>query len=74
MVICGYGRCGQNLARLLDKANMPYMALDLDPDRVQKAAAAGDSGVYGDAARAQALVAAGVARAKARLLYTSRCG
>ncbi len=65
VVICGYGRCGQNLARLLDKADIPYMALDLDPDRVQKAAAAGDSVVYGDAARGQALVAAGVARAKA---------
>ena len=65
VVICGYGRCGQNLARLLDQAGMPYMALDLDPDRVQKAAAAGDSVVYGDAARAQALVAAGVARARA---------
>jgi CPA2 family monovalent cation:H+ antiporter-2 len=65
VLICGYGRCGQNLARLLEKAGMNYMALDLDPDRVQKAAAAGDSVVYGDAARAQALVAAGVARAKA---------
>jgi len=65
VVICGYGRCGQNLARLLDKAQMPYMALDLDPDRVQKAQKAGDSVVYGDAARAQALVAAGVTRAKA---------
>jgi len=65
VVICGFGRCGQNLARLLDKADMPYMALDLDPDRVQKAAAAGDSVVYGDAARAQALIAAGLTRAKA---------
>lgn len=65
VVICGFGRCGQNLARLLDKAGMPYVALDLDPDRVQKAAAAGDSVVYGDAARAQALVAAGLTRAKA---------
>ncbi|GAB4089178.1 cation:proton antiporter domain-containing protein [Hydrogenophaga soli] len=65
VVICGYGRCGQNLARLLDKAQMPYMALDLDPDRVQKAQQAGDSVVYGDAARAQALVAAGLTRAKA---------
>lgn len=68
VVICGYGRCGQNLARLLDKAQMSYMALDLDPDRV-KAAAAGDSVVYGDAARAQALVAAGVTRAKAACYY-----
>jgi CPA2 family monovalent cation:H+ antiporter-2 len=65
VLICGYGRCGQNLARLLDKAHMPYMALDLDPERVQQAQKAGDSVVYGDAARRQALVAAGVTRAKA---------
>lgn len=65
VLICGYGRCGQNLARLLEKAKMSYMALDLDVDRVQKAAAAGDAVVYGDAARAQALSAAGVSRAKA---------
>lgn len=65
VIICGYGRCGQNLARLLDKANMTYIALDLDPDRVRKAAAAGDSVVFGDAARAQALTAAGLARASA---------
>ncbi|MDZ4162564.1 MAG: cation:proton antiporter [Burkholderiales bacterium] len=65
VVICGYGRCGQNLARLLEKAGIPYMALDLDPDRVRKAAAAGDSVVFGDATRAQALTAAGLSRASA---------
>jgi CPA2 family monovalent cation:H+ antiporter-2 len=65
VVICGYGRCGQNLARLLDQAQMPYMALDLDPDRVHKATAAGDSVVFGDAARPQALMAAGLTRASA---------
>lgn len=65
VIICGYGRCGQNLARLLDKAGLTYIALDLDPDRVRKAAAAGDSVVFGDAARAQALTAAGLARASA---------
>ena len=53
------------MARLLEKAGIAYMALDLDPDRVQKAAKADHSVVYGDAARAQALVAAGVTRAKA---------
>jgi CPA2 family monovalent cation:H+ antiporter-2 len=65
VIICGYGRCGQNLARMLDKENIPYMALDLDPDRVRQAAAAGDSVVFGDAARLQALMAAGLARASA---------
>ena len=34
VIICGYGRSGQNLARLLDAERIPYMALDLDPDRV----------------------------------------
>jgi CPA2 family monovalent cation:H+ antiporter-2 len=65
VIICGYGRCGQNLARMLERENIPYMALDLDPDRVRQAAAAGDSVVFGDAARLQSLMAAGLARASA---------
>jgi CPA2 family monovalent cation:H+ antiporter-2 len=65
VIICGYGRSGQALARLLDKERIPYMALDLDPDRVRQAAAAGQSVVFGDAARLQSLMAAGLARASA---------
>ena len=65
VIICGYGRCGQNLARMLDKEGIAYMALDLDPDRVRQAAAAGDSVVFGDSTRLQALMAAGLARASA---------
>mgnify|MGYP001627032630 CR=1 FL=1 len=65
VIICGYGRCGQNLARMLEAEGIPYMALDLDPDRVRQAAAAGHSVVFGDAARLQALMAAGLARASA---------
>ncbi|MET0208082.1 MAG: NAD-binding protein, partial [Burkholderiaceae bacterium] len=52
-------------ARMLEREGIPYMALDLDPDRVRQAAAAGDSVVFGDAARLQALMAAGLARASA---------
>jgi CPA2 family monovalent cation:H+ antiporter-2 len=65
VIICGYGRCGQNLARMLEHEGIPYMALDLDPDRVRQAAAAGDSVVFGDCGRLQALMAAGLARASA---------
>jgi CPA2 family monovalent cation:H+ antiporter-2 len=65
VIICGYGRSGQNLARMLEKQGIPYMAMDLDPDRVRQAAAAGQSVVYGDAARLQTLMAAGLARATA---------
>ncbi|HEY0856338.1 MAG TPA: cation:proton antiporter [Albitalea sp.] len=65
VIICGYGRSGQNLARILETEHIPYMALDLDPDRVRQAAAAGQSVVFGDAARLQSLMAAGLARASA---------
>ena len=65
IIICGYGRSGQNLAKLLAREQIPYMALDLDPDRVRQAAAAGQSVVFGDAARLPSLMAAGLARAAA---------
>ncbi|WP_157271163.1 monovalent cation:proton antiporter family protein [Azohydromonas aeria] len=65
VIICGYGRSGQALARLLEAEKVPYMALDLDPDRVRQAAAAGQSVVFGDAARLRSLMAAGLARASA---------
>ena len=65
VIICGYGRCGQNLGHILDQEGIQYMALDLDPDRVRQAAAAGDSVVFGDAVRLQSLMAAGLARASA---------
>ena len=65
VIICGYGRCGQNLGHILEQEGIQYMALDLDPDRVRKAASAGDSVVFGDAVRLQSLMAAGLARASA---------
>ena len=65
VIICGYGRCGQNLGSMLDQEGIQYMALDLDPDRVRQAASAGDSVVFGDAVRLQSLMAAGLARASA---------
>jgi CPA2 family monovalent cation:H+ antiporter-2 len=65
VVVCGYGRSGQNLARLLEKEAIPFIALDVDPERIREAAAAGESVVFGDAARREVLVAAGLQRAKA---------
>ncbi|MCC7483933.1 MAG: cation:proton antiporter [Burkholderiales bacterium] len=65
VVICGYGRSGQNLARLLEKESIPFIALDVDPQRIHEARAAGESVVFGDAARREVLVAAGLLRARA---------
>jgi CPA2 family monovalent cation:H+ antiporter-2 len=65
VVVCGFGRTGQHLVKMLGQEDIDYIALDLDPDRVREAAAAGESVVYGDAARHETLAAAGVNRAAA---------
>ena len=65
VVILGYGRNGQRLARLLEAEGVAYVALDLDPDRVREAALAGDTVVFADCSRREALTAAGLARAAA---------
>lgn len=67
-IICGFGRSGQNLAHMLEREGINYVALDLDPDRVREAAGAGDTVVYGDAGRREALIAAGIHRAAALIV------
>ncbi len=65
VIILGYGRSGQNLARLLEAEQIPYIALDNDAQRVKEAAAAGASVVFGDGSRREALIAAGLGKARA---------
>ncbi|HEX8479085.1 MAG TPA: monovalent cation:proton antiporter-2 (CPA2) family protein [Telluria sp.] len=65
VIIAGFGRSGQSLATLLAEEKLVYYALDLDPERVQEAQAAGANVSYGDAARRESLIAAGVHRASA---------
>jgi CPA2 family monovalent cation:H+ antiporter-2 len=65
VILCGFGRSGQNLARLLDAEEIPFVALDADPERVREAAGEGGIVVYGDAGRKEALHAAGLAKARA---------
>lgn len=63
VLIAGFGRSGQSLAKLLEEEGIAYHALDLDPDRVREAQAAGANVSYGDASRRESLVAAGIHRA-----------
>lgn len=65
VIVCGYGRSGQNLARLLEAEDINFIALDADPERIRAVAASGVSVVYGDASRREVLVAAGLSRAQA---------
>jgi len=64
VIICGYGRSGQSLARLLEAEGISFFALDMDPERVREAGEAGDPVVFGDAAKREVLMAAGAMRAK----------
>jgi CPA2 family monovalent cation:H+ antiporter-2 len=63
VIICGFGRVGQNLARVLEKRGFEYIALDLDPFRVRDARQAGDPVVYGDASQQAVLQALGLEHA-----------
>lgn len=69
VVICGYGRIGQNLARFLEAERIPFIALDMDPARVRDAHAAGMPVFYGDSSERDILEAVGAD--KARLIVIS---
>jgi CPA2 family monovalent cation:H+ antiporter-2 len=64
VIICGYRRMGQSLARLLDTQGTPYIALDLDPAIVKEAWEAGEHVYFADGTRPEILLAAGLARAR----------
>lgn len=64
VILCGYRRMGQNLARFLEEQGVPYIALDLDPALVEKTYEAGDPVYYADATRPEILIAAGLYRAR----------
>ncbi len=68
VIICGYGRVGQNIARLLESEGIEYIAMDLDPSRVQNAQLAGDRVTYGDSTNLEMLAAAGLKFAKALVI------
>jgi CPA2 family monovalent cation:H+ antiporter-2 len=63
VVICGFGRVGQNIARVLEKYGFEYIALDVDPYRIRTGREAGDPVVYGDAGQIKVLENVGIAHA-----------
>ncbi|WP_460241650.1 cation:proton antiporter domain-containing protein [Aurantivibrio infirmus] len=63
VIILGFGRVGQTIARFLKKLDLEYIALETDTVRIAEAQAAGEPVYYGNAARADMLKAAGIAKA-----------
>ncbi len=64
VIICGYGRIGQNVGRFLEEENIPYVALDLDPARVKQAHLAGERAFYADSSERDILEAVGIATSR----------
>lgn len=65
IIICGFGRVGQNAMRLLDDKGIHCIAIDLDQERVKQAATSKQPVYYGDAASLELLNTCGLPRAAA---------
>ncbi len=63
VIICGFGRVGQNIARVLERGGFEYLALDVDPYRIRTGRQAGDPVMFGDTTQAAVLQGVGVATA-----------
>ena len=64
VILCGYGRVGQNLMRYLNRFHMKAVAVDRDLVRLQEASAAGEHILFGDSSRKEILVNAGIQHAR----------
>ncbi|MGN6453754.1 MAG: cation:proton antiporter domain-containing protein [Steroidobacteraceae bacterium] len=71
VILCGFGRVGQNVARVLESQGFEYIALDLDPARIRAARQAGDPVMFGDSADEEMLARAGIAHASAIVISFS---
>ncbi|MHC5828794.1 MAG: NAD-binding protein, partial [Nostoc sp.] len=64
VVVCGYGRVGKNLVKLLLQHNLPVVVIDQSESRIQQLREAGVSYVYGNCVSLHVLETAGVNHAK----------
>ncbi len=55
VILCGYGRVGQTIARFLRQEEIPCIAIDDDPVRVKRARQLGENVHYGNAHKIQLL-------------------
>src|SRR5579863_8629712 len=71
VILCGFGRVGQNVGRVLESQGFEYIALDLDPARIRAARQAGDPVIYGDSSDEELLARAGLSHASAVVISFS---
>jgi voltage-gated potassium channel len=63
-IVCGYGRVGRNAAMELQRSGVPFVIVDRDPARVERAMLTGMLAVAADSTRDETLHAVGIARAR----------
>jgi CPA2 family monovalent cation:H+ antiporter-2 len=63
VIILGFGRVGQSVARMLKLEAVPFQAIDIDPIRVQESRNAGEPVLYGDGSQKDILTTANIAQA-----------
>ena len=68
VVLCGFGRVGSAIGEALETFNVPYIAIETDPDIVKSLRARNVPAVFGDAAQRVILAAAQVDRASLVIL------
>jgi CPA2 family monovalent cation:H+ antiporter-2 len=68
VVIAGYGRVGENIAKGLQDAGIPYLVVDIDPERISEARGEGRPRLYGDGTNMHVLAKAGLDRARALVI------
>ncbi len=68
VVIAGFGRFGQIVARILTARRIPFTALDIDVEQVEIVRRFGSQAFYGDASRPEILEAADTDEARAFVL------
>lgn len=69
VIICGFGHVGQNISRIIESESIPYIAIDLELKRVQRATKEGGYNViYGDATLYDILIACQIQRAAAVII------
>jgi CPA2 family monovalent cation:H+ antiporter-2 len=71
VILCGFGRVGQNVGRVLESQGFEYIAIDLDPARIRAARQAGDPVLYGDSSDEEMLSKAGLDHASAVVISFS---
>ena len=74
VIIVGYGVNGRNLARMLGRAGIAFMVVEMNPDAVRAERRRGRPIMYGDATRPEILHLAGIDRARVLVLAISDAG